>query len=110
MTSKFIPPDPRQMRNHQQAPDLSLATDIVCESCGNLTFQEVLLMKKVSALVSPNGKEGIVPIPTFSCVACGYVNKMFRPVKPTGAEEPTEETRTEAAEPEPTRPKLVIED
>lgn len=110
MTSKFIPPDPRQMRNQQQAPDLSLATDIVCENCGNLTFQEVLLMKKVSALVSPNGKEGIVPIPTFSCVACGYVNKMFRPVKPTGAEEPTEETRTEAAEPEPTRPKLVLED
>ena len=107
MTSKFIPPDPRQMRN-QQAPDLSLATDIVCENCGNLTFQEVLLMKKVSALVSPNGKEGIVPIPTFSCVACGYVNQMFRPLKK--AEEPTEQTRTEAAEPEPTRPKLVLED
>jgi hypothetical protein len=108
MTSKFIPPDPRQMRGQQQMPDLSLAQDIVCENCGNLTFQEVLLMKKVSALVSPNGKEGIVPIPTFSCVACGYVNKMFRPVKT--AEEPTEQTRTETAQPEPTKPKLVLED
>ena len=112
MTSKFIPPDPRQqMRGQQQMPDLSLAQDIVCENCGNLTFQEVLLMKKVSALVSPNGKEGIVPIPTFSCVACGYVNKMFRPK--TGADEaPTEAPTAEptAEQTEPTRPKLVLED
>ena len=105
MTSKFIPPsgkpDPRQMQ--QQMPDLSQATDIVCENCGNLTFQEVLLMKKVSAIVSPNGKEGIVPIPTFSCVACGYVNEMFRPLKKvqpvTEAEAPVEQTR----------PKLVVD-
>ena len=109
MTSKFIPPDPRQQMPRQQMPDLTNATDIVCENCGNLTFEEVLLMKKVSALVSPNGKEGIVPIPTFSCVACGYVNKMFRPFK--GNEEPTEQTRTESVtETEPTRPKLVLED
>ncbi len=67
-------------------------------------------MKKVSALVSPNGKEGIVPIPTFSCVACGYVNEMFRPFKPvkpaTLDEMPAE---TPAEEPEPTRPKLILE-
>jgi hypothetical protein len=104
MTSKFIPPDPRQMRGQQQMPDLSNATDIVCENCSNLTFEEVLLMKKVSALVSPNGKEGIVPIPTFACVACGWVNEMFRPLKKVAP-------ATEAEAPvEPTKPKLVIED
>jgi uncharacterized Zn finger protein len=113
MTSKFIPPsgkpDPRQMQ--QQMPDLSLATDIVCENCGNLTFQEVMLMKKISAIASPNGKEGIIPIPTFACVACGYVNQMFRPVKSARTDEETTQTRTsvETAE-EPTRPKLVLED
>jgi hypothetical protein len=103
MTSKFIPPDPRQMRGQQQTPDLSLAEDIVCENCGNLTFQEVLLMKKVSALVSPNGKEGIVPIPTFSCVACGFVNEMFRPMKKV---QPATEDQAPA---EPSKPKLVLE-
>lgn len=106
MSSKFIPPDPRQMRGQQQAPDLSLAEDIVCENCGNLTFQEVLLMKKVSALLSPNGKEGIVPIPTFSCVACGWVNEMFRPTKtarPVAPEAPSQPSE------EPTKPKLVLE-
>ena len=106
MTSKFIPPsgkmDPRQMQ--PQMPDLSLATDIVCENCDNLTFEEVLLMKKVSAIASPNGKEGIVPIPTFACVACGYVNKMFRP-RGKVDETPSQETPTE-----PTKPKLVLED
>lgn len=106
MSSKFIPPDPRQqMRGQQQQmPDLSLAEDIVCENCSNLTFEEVLLMKKVSALVSPNGKEGIVPIPTFACVACGWVNEMFRPLKKV-----TPATADEAPA-EPTKPKLILED
>jgi hypothetical protein len=38
-------------------------------------------MKRVSALVSPTGKEAIVPIPTFACNACGFINKQFLPVK-----------------------------
>ena len=99
MTSKFIPPDPRQTTQRPQLPDLSLATDIVCEQCDNMTFEEVLLMKKVSALVSPNGKEGIIPIPTFACVACGHVNQMFRPnTKPV-----------EQQEAQPERPTLSLE-
>ena len=61
--------------------DLSNAQDVTCESCGNYTFQEVVLMKRVSALVSPTGKEAIVPIPTFACNACGFINKQFLPVK-----------------------------
>ena len=103
MSSKFIPPDPRQQMRGQQAPDLTNAQDIVCENCGNLTFEEVLLMKKVSALMSPNGKEGIVPIPTFACVACGFVNEMFRPLKKV-------QPATEADVPaETSAPKLVLE-
>ena len=61
--------------------DLSNAQDVTCESCGNYTFQEVALMKGISALVSPTGKEAIVPIPTFACNACGFINKQFLPVK-----------------------------
>lgn len=59
--------------------DLSQATDIVCDNCGNATFQEVVLMKRLSAVASPTGKEANVPIPTFACNACGYVNTMFLP-------------------------------
>jgi uncharacterized Zn finger protein len=95
-----------------QMPDLSQATDIVCENCNNMTFEEVMLMKKVSALVSPNGKEGIVPIPTFACVACGYVNKMFRPFKQVVEATADEvETRTDhdlGGPVETSRPKIEL--
>lgn len=67
----------------QQPPmnlDLSNAQDVVCDNCGNYTFNEVALMKRISALVSPTGKEAIVPIPTFACNACGFINKQFLPV------------------------------
>lgn len=74
----------------QQPPinlDLSTAQDVVCDNCGNYTFNEVVLMKRVSALVSPTGKEAIVPIPTFACNACGFINKQFLPVKMTEQED-----------------------
>lgn len=72
--------------------DLSKAEDITCENCGNYTFQEVALMKRLSALVSPTGKEAVVPIPTFACNACGYINQRFLPTQMrSGESAPTEE-------------------
>jgi uncharacterized Zn finger protein len=67
--------------------DLSKADDVTCERCGNYTFEQVMLMKKMSALISPTGKEAIVPIPTFACNACGHINKGFLPVLPKETEE-----------------------
>lgn len=62
--------------------DLTHATDVVCANpeCGNYTFQEVVLMKRISAIVSPTGRDAIVPIPVFACNACGFINKEFLPV------------------------------
>ena len=65
--------------------DPSLGTDIVCQ-CGNYTFQEVMMFKKFSALVSGTGKPGIAPIPTFCCVACGNIPDEFLP-KPSSVVE-----------------------
>ena len=36
---------------------------------------------RVSALISPSGKEQIVPIPTFRCDDCGFINDEFRPIE-----------------------------
>lgn len=91
------------MKN-QQPPvnlDLSTAQDVVCDNCGNYTFNEVVLMKRISALVSPTGKEAIVPIPTFACNACGFINKQFLPVKM--AEQPEQESR------QAEKPRLTLE-
>lgn len=61
--------------------DLNQATDIGCTECGNKFFSEVVFFKKISALISPNGQEGIVPIPTYACTKCGNINDEFLPSK-----------------------------
>jgi uncharacterized Zn finger protein len=75
------------MQDQRLNIDLSAAQDITCDNCGNYTFQEVALMKRLSALVSPTGKDAMIPIPTFACAACGFVNKQFLPSQITS--EPT---------------------
>ena len=86
------PPQPPQMP--QLNVDLSDAEDVVCERCGNYTFEQVVLMKKVSAILSGTGKVAVVPIPVFACAACGNINKGFLPVLPkNSAEEGTEEPK-----------------
>lgn len=89
------------MQDQRMNLDLTNAQDVVCDNCGNYTFQEVTLMKRISALVSPTGKEAIVPIPTFACNACGFINKQFLPVRM--ADQGREETPAEE------RQKLTLE-
>ena len=59
--------------------DLSLAESIQCNSCGNHTFVPVVLLKKFSDITSPTGKGGYLPIPTYACNACGFVNSDLLP-------------------------------
>ena len=66
----------------QQAPDLSQvdlskATPMTCEKCENPTFKQTLMLHKMSALISPNGQETIVPAAVFGCEKCGHVNSEF---------------------------------
>lgn len=60
--------------------DLSQADDVECSMCKNRTFEQVFLIKKISALLSPTGKEAYGPIAVFACNACGNVNSEFLPV------------------------------
>ena len=55
--------------------DISKTDTITCENCGNASFIQAFFLKKVSALVSPTGKEAIVPIQVFSCGNCGAIPK-----------------------------------
>ncbi len=61
--------------------DLNQAIDIECANCGNKFFHEVTFFKKISALLSPTGQEGIIPIPTYACLECGNINDEFLPIK-----------------------------
>ena len=63
--------------NMQEQIDISKTTPIKCEKCENQTFKQTLLLRKLSALVSPSGQETIVPAAAFACEKCGNVNSEF---------------------------------
>lgn len=69
----------------QQNPLANIRFDqtvgVVCESCGNNTFKEVLFLRKVSKFLvaTTSDKDQIIPVPTFSCANCNHVNKEFKP-------------------------------
>ena len=62
----------------KQSIDMSKATSIKCDKCEGSTFKQTLLISKMSALVSPNGQETIIPSAVFACEKCGNINKEFQ--------------------------------
>ena len=64
--------------------DFSKTTQIRCEACEGSTFKQTLLMRKMSALVSPSGQEMIIPMAVFACEKCGHVNNQFEDVDGIG--------------------------
>ena len=75
-----------QQNDPQVRINLADLTDIRCDKCGDVRFEPIYLMKKLSALLSPTGKEEIVPIgppvapPIFACYKCGHINESFIPL------------------------------
>jgi|ETNvirnome_6_100_1030635.scaffolds.fasta_scaffold68825_2 predicted nucleic acid-binding Zn ribbon protein len=58
--------------------NLDDTSNIKCEECENTYFVPVFVVKRISSLISPNGKEGLMPIQTFQCKECGHVNEEFQ--------------------------------
>jgi|TARA_A100001391_G_scaffold141249_1_gene99105 hypothetical protein len=61
----------------QMNVDISQTTEMKCEKCGNNTFKQTMMLRKLSAIVSPNGKETIIPVGVFACESCNHVNEEF---------------------------------
>ena len=53
--------------------------NIKCDECGNLTFIEKITFKKISSILSPTGKDEVIPMPIIVCDKCGKVSKIFDP-------------------------------
>ena len=79
--SKIIGMDGKQPPRQGLHVSPSDMKDICCENCGGKYFRQVNAFKRVSALVSPTGKEQIIPVPTFRCDECGFINEEFRPIE-----------------------------
>ena len=57
-----------------------------CDKCGCQRFISISLLRRVSPLVSPTSQEAMVPINTYQCSNCGWVNQKFLPQGLTDAE------------------------
>jgi hypothetical protein len=81
------------MKLEGQQPSLDIMKDtkiIVCEAkrvdlengvevvCDGTAYDEATELRKVSALVSPNGKMGVVPVPFYFCLKCGAKKDLTR--------------------------------
>lgn len=59
--------------------DLTKTAEIVCDKCGGKVFQEGLMLRKASKFLTGTTQDALIPLPVFSCSACGHVNEDFLP-------------------------------
>ena len=59
--------------------DLRQQPTITCDSCGSEFFKEVVILKRVSKLLTATAKDTDVPFPVYMCEKCGHVNNEFNP-------------------------------
>tara|TARA_B100001559_G_scaffold191214_1_gene160008 strand:- start:399 stop:686 length:288 start_codon:yes stop_codon:yes gene_type:complete len=62
-----------QKQKQQVQVDLKQADTIKCSACNNYLFITSFILKRLSALVSPNGQEALIPVQVYSCGNCGKV-------------------------------------
>ncbi len=60
-----------------QEIDLEKAETLKCEECDSSLFTISYLIKKISAIMSPNGQEVLAPIQVYTCKSCGEIPKIF---------------------------------
>lgn len=60
-----------------EAKHILTAPNVVCPNCGGKTFVETVVLKKLSPILSPTGKEELYPIPVFTCSKCGTIPEEY---------------------------------
>jgi hypothetical protein len=70
---------PRGIAPNAQAPvvqiDLNQLEELVCSNCASDKFVQMLSIRRLPALLSPNKQEGITMTPAgIACVQCGSEN------------------------------------
>ena len=67
------PMKPLKKPSAQVKADLKQADTIKCNDCNNYLFITSFILKRLSALLSPNGQEALIPVQVYSCGNCGKV-------------------------------------
>ena len=61
-------------QNQQINFDIRDASETKCEFCESVYYEQVWVLKHVSALISPNGQELDIPVQLFRCADCKKVS------------------------------------
>ena len=71
-------------------PKLNLTIDqtqsVQCEQCDHNVFEEGLIIRKASGILTGTGQTSYMPIPIFACQKCKHVNSEFLPKELKGLE------------------------
>ena len=59
--------------------DFNQTVPVLCEECGGKYFDQKLILRKASGLLTGQSKPAYIPIPVFACKECGHVNGDFLP-------------------------------
>jgi len=59
--------------------DFNQTTEETCEKCNSKVFTQVVMIRRLSALLSPTGQPTMIPIQMFACAKCNHVNTGFLP-------------------------------
>jgi len=75
--------NPQAQAQAEQQMQLKVAlkdtSDVICDECEHKLFTQLMMFKKLSAVMSPTGEESLIPVQVFACNSCGHVNKQFIP-------------------------------
>tara|TARA_R100000234_G_C4862350_1_gene119755 strand:- start:33 stop:299 length:267 start_codon:yes stop_codon:yes gene_type:complete len=73
-------PQPSQQNPNMQVKlALKDTEDVSCDKCDHKLFTQLMMFKKISAVMSPTGEESLIPVQVFACNSCGHVNEQFLP-------------------------------
>ena len=75
MTMKPMKP----IKKPQKQININDTEAVKCEECGNYSFIKSYFIRRISPIVSPTGKEAMIPIEVFSCGNCGKVPESMMP-------------------------------
>ena len=59
--------------------DINQTQSVTCDECGGVYFDQALVIRKASGLLTGQPKPSYIPIPIFKCTGCGHVNGEFIP-------------------------------
>lgn len=59
--------------------DYNQTLPVTCDECGHTYFEQALVIRKASGILTGTGQPSYVPIPVFACKSCGHVNGEFLP-------------------------------